>query len=239
MTAPDLWVATSKWERTYPGASAGLLALRNVTNPKSHPALDDARQRLESDLRARYAGMSRAEIRATGHFPANDTYYKRFGQNYHVLMQLDSIVNKGKAIPRRAALVEASFMAELDHGILTASHDLNLLSLPITLDVAGSNQDYVLYNGSTQICKPDDMLMQDGNGILTSIISGPAEYARITPDTNAVVYCVYAPAGISGADVRDHLETIERTVRLFAPNAESIGLLTITAPAAPAVSDAP
>src|SRR5215218_9192865 len=150
--------------------------MRGVTNPETHPALDGEREWLETDLRTRYAGMARAEIRATGHFPAYDAYYKRFGQNYHVLMQLDSIVNKGKSIPSRAALVEAGFMAELDHGLLTGAHDLDELSLPIMIDVAGTDLSYLRYNGELQICKPNDMLKRDQTGVLSSIISGPAHY---------------------------------------------------------------
>lgn len=229
MTTGDVLVSTPTWRETYPGAVVGVLAIRAVTNPESHPELDRVRERLEADLRTRYAGLSRAEIRATGHFPAYDAYYKRFGQNYHVLMQLDSIVNKGKSIPSRAVLVEAGFMAELDHGLLTGAHDLDDLTLPVLIDVAGTDLTYLRYNGEPQTCKPSDMLKRDQIGVLSSIISGPAQYARIKPETTAVLFNVYAPAGISESDVQDHLTSIERNVRLFSPNANTIGSVTISA----------
>src|SRR5262245_18294988 len=114
--------------------------MRGVANPESHPPLEPARERLVIELRSRHAGLGRADIRATGHFPANDAYYRRFGQTYHVLLQVDSVVNKGKPIPSRAALVEAAFMAELSTGILTASHDLAALTLPVTVDVATGDE---------------------------------------------------------------------------------------------------
>lgn len=231
MNAADLFVATPAWHAAYPGAVAGVLAMRNVTNPEGHPALDAAREHLETELRNQYAGMTRADIRATGHFPANDAFYKRFGQTYHVLMQVDSVVNKGKPIPSRAALVEAAFMAELSSGILTASHDLDALSLPVTVDVATGDETYVLYNGTEQPCKPGDMFMRDATGILTSIIVGPARHARITPDTTAALFCFYAPAGIGEVAARAHLATIEENVRLIAPDAETVGLVTIAASA--------
>ncbi len=228
MSGADLFVATPAWHAAYPGAVAGVLAMRGVRNPEGQPALDAARERLESELRTRYNGLTRAEIRATGHFPANDAYYKRFGQTYHVLMQVDSVVNKGKPIPRRAALVEAAFMAELTTGILTASHDLNALSLPVTVDVATGEERYLLYNGTEQPCKAGDMFMRDGTGILTSIIVGPAQHARITPETTAAIFCLYAPDGIGEEAARTHLALIESHVRLIAPDAETVGLVTIT-----------
>lgn len=229
MSESDLFRSTAAWHAAYPGAVAGALAMRGVANPASHPALDAARERLETELRSRYAGMTRAEMRTTGHFPANDAYYRRFGQTYHVLLQVDSVVNKGKPIPGRAALVEAAFMAELSTGILTASHDLAALSLPITVDVAAGDETYLLYNGTEQTCKPADMFMRDRTGILTSIIAGPAHYARLTPTTTAAVFCIYAPPGIGEDAARAHLSQIESNVRLFAPDAETVGLAIVTA----------
>src|SRR5262249_4449324 len=126
-------------------------------------------------------------------------------------------------------LVEAAFMAELGTGILTASHDLDALSLPVTVDVATGEERYALFNGTEQPCKPDDMFMRDQTGILTSIIAGPAQYARITPDTTAAPFCIYAPPGIGEAAARAHLSLIESNVRLIAPDAETVGLVTVTA----------
>jgi len=229
MTEQTNFVATSAWLASYPGAVAGVLLMQRVSNPDADPNLDHVREKLETAIRDRYTGMTRAEIRATGHFPAYDRYYKRFGQNYHVLMQLDSIVTKGKTIPRRAALVEAGFMAELESGLLTSGHDLNALHLPVTVDVAEGDVTYTLYSGSPQTCKPHDMLMRDQTGVISSIIAGPAQYARITPETTGVAYFVYAPPGIGFDVVRSHLTKIEATIRLFAPNAESRDLKIIQA----------
>jgi DNA/RNA-binding domain of Phe-tRNA-synthetase-like protein len=120
-------------------------------------------------------------------------------------------------------------MAELDHGLLTGAHDLDDLTLPVIIDAAEPDLTYIRYNGESQTCKPNDMLKRDQIGVLSSIISGPAQYARITPNTTAVLFNVYAPAGISESDVRNHLTRIEENVRLFAPVAETIGLVTITA----------
>ncbi len=229
MSDQELFTATPAWHAAYPGAVAGVLAMRGVANPEAQPALDAARERLETELRERYAGLTRAEIRATGHFPANDAYYRRFGQTYHVLLQVDSIVNKGKPIPRRAALVEAAFMAELTTGILTASHDLGALTLPVTVDVATGEERYLLYNGTEQACKPGDMYMRDQSGILTSIIAGPAQHARIMPETTAALFCIYAPPGIGEEAVCSHLALIESHVRLLAPEAETLGTVALAA----------
>jgi DNA/RNA-binding domain of Phe-tRNA-synthetase-like protein len=221
-------LSTERWRAAYPGAGAGLLMMRNVTNPEAHPALDQRRAEIEAELHARYGSHSKAEIRASGNFPAYDAFYKTFGQTYHVLMQVESVALKGKPIPRRAALVEAAFMPELRNGILTAAHDLDELDPPMTIDLTDPDETFELYNGKTQACKADDMTIRDRRGITSTIICGPAAYARVTPATTAALFYCYAPAGIPDDAVRAHLVEIEHNVRLFAPDAETIALETVT-----------
>src|SRR5215208_5297622 len=88
------------WREAHPGASVGLIAMRGVANPASNDYLSDLAAELEA-------------IRAIPPLPAYAAYYKRWGQRYHVAMQLEAVAQKGKALPRVAALVEAMFIAEL------------------------------------------------------------------------------------------------------------------------------
>jgi DNA/RNA-binding domain of Phe-tRNA-synthetase-like protein len=222
-------LSTERWKAAYPGACAGLLIMRQVANPPSHPALEERKTELEAELRARFGQLSKAEIRASGNFPANDAYYRRFGETYHVLMQVESIALKGKSIPRRAALVEAAFMAELRNGILTAAHDLDALDLPATIDITVLDETFDLYNGKTQICRADDMTIRDRRGVLSTIVNGPAAYARVLPETSAALFYCYAPAGIGESAVRDHLAEIEANVRLISPEAVTEALETALA----------
>jgi len=119
--------ATDRWKSAYPGASIGLLAMRGVTNPKQHPELDTKKNAVEAELRARFADHDREALKAIPTIRAYNDYAKRFGKTYHVQLQLESIVHKGKSIPRVAALVEAMFMAEPKSQLLTAGHDLGRL----------------------------------------------------------------------------------------------------------------
>jgi len=224
-----LLIATERWMEEHPGAIAGVLALRLDAPPRGTPELDRARAELEEELRQRYHGQTRAQIRSTGHLPAYDAYYRRFDQTYHVLMQIESVALKGKPIARRGPLVEAGFLAELATGILTASHDLAEVALPIVIDSATSDDRYTLYNGQEAATKPGDMLMRDQHGILTTIIQGPAARARVQPETSSVIYCIYAPPGIGPEAVTDHLSRIEHYVRMADPAATQLGMTVLEA----------
>ncbi|MCM8749798.1 hypothetical protein NET02_11620 [Thermomicrobiaceae bacterium CFH 74404] len=216
---PALFELGNRWRETYPGASAGILVLRGVRNPSGEPSLEESKRGLEIELRARYAGFSRADLRALPVIRAYEAYYRRFGDTYHVLLQLESVVLKGKPLPHATTLVEAMFMAELSDLLLTAGHDLSTLALPVRIEIAEGHERYTLLNGREQTLKAGDMHMADGLGVISSVLYGPDVRTRITPETRDVLYAVYAPPGIEPEAVAVHLDRIEAYVRLAAPDA--------------------
>ena len=226
--ASEIFLTTDAWRSAFPGAHAGVLAMSGVRNPERSTALEDLKVKLEMDLRQRFEGMSRTALRAHPILAAYERYYRRFDKTYHVQLQLESIVLKGKAIPSSAALVESMFMAEVNSLLLTAGHDLDVVQLPLTLDVARGTEMYTLLRGSPQMPKAGDMMISDGEGIISSIVYGPDQRTQIRPQTTRSVFTVYAPDGIEPDAVEAHLNEIRRHVQLIAPEA-SIELLKVYA----------
>ena len=215
---------TDIWRTTYPGASVGILAMRDVVNPKHHPALDARKTEVENGLRARFAGQDRAALKALPTIQAYDAYYKQFKKTYHVLLQLESVAFKGKPIPSVVTLVEAMFAAELKNLLLTAGHDLEAVQMPVRIDVAAGGESFVRLNGEEQVLKPGDMYIGDAEGVMSSVIYGPDRRTQITPHTRQALFTVYAPAGIEPEAVRQHLADVEANVMLFAPDAKTMTL---------------
>jgi DNA/RNA-binding domain of Phe-tRNA-synthetase-like protein len=208
------------WKETYPGASIGILTMRDVHNPVQHPALAERKAELERDIRAGYAGYDRAKLKALPVLQAYTDYYKRFRKTYHVQLQLESVAFKGKPIPSVAALVEAMFMAELRDLLLTSGHDLEAVQPPISIDVADGSERFVRMDGQEQQTKPDDMIISDSVAILSSVIYGPDRRTQIGPETRQVLFTTYAPPGIEPETVRQHLQHIRDYVLLVAPEAQ-------------------
>ena len=217
------------WREAHPGASVGLIAMRGVTHPASNDSLNDLAAALESDVRSRLGSADRETIRAIPPLPAYAAYYKRWGQRYHVAMQLESVAQKGKAVPRVAALVEAMFIAELRNLLLTAGHDLDALELPVRLAI-GTGEPFIAPNGQEASVKPGDMFIADAQGrVLSAIITGPSDVSRIGPKTTAALFYAYAPPGVDPALVDAHIDEIERNVKLIAPEAEVVAREIVTA----------
>ena len=215
-----MFIVSEAWKRAYPGAAVGVLVVRNVLNPQRHASLDKRKEELEDRLRSRFSTYDRAALKALPTIQAYNAYYKHYKKTYHVQLQLESVVFKGKPIPRVAALVEVMFVAELKNLLLTAGHDLDAVQMPVKLDVAEGSERYIRLNGQEQELKPGDMMIADAQGVISCVLYGPDRRTRITPETRQALFTIYAPPGIGEQAVHDHLQDIQANVLLVAPQAD-------------------
>lgn len=211
---------TSAWKSAFRDAHVGILAMRNAANPAHHPELEQRKADLEEQLRSQFAGQDRAAIASHPILKIYGDYYRQFKKTYHVQLQLESIVLKGKAIPTVASLVECMFMAEVKNMLLTAGHDLDTLQLPLTLDVSRGNETYIVMRGDEQTLKAGDMFIRDQAGIISDIIYGPDQRTQITVSTQNVLFKVYAPAGVNEQVILQHLQDMRDYALIVAPEAQ-------------------
>jgi DNA/RNA-binding domain of Phe-tRNA-synthetase-like protein len=210
---------SDSWKTSYAGATAGALVMGGVSNPMHHAGLDQRIATWEAELRTRFGGSDRTELRAHPILQAYAAYYRRFRKTYHVALQLESVLFKANAIPRSPALVAAMVAAELKNGLLTAGHHLTAVETPVTLNVAAGGERYLRLNGREEALKAGDMIMTDRQGVISSVLHGPDQRTRITPETRQVFFAVYAPPGIGELPVRHHLEDLRDIILLITPDA--------------------
>lgn len=206
---------TESFHQKSPGASVGVMVVEHAANPKDAPELDRVKAEIESNLRRKHT--EKEALRNLPVLQAYKAYYKQFKKSYHVLFQLESVIFNDRSIPNATALVKAMFMAELDNMLLTAGHDLEEIKMPATIGLAHGDETYTLMNGNPQTTKMNDMCMVDQEGIISSVIYGPDQRTRISPNTSKAMFVVYAPAGIKQNQVKDHLGDIQRYINLFSP----------------------
>lgn len=220
--------STPDWHTVHPGATIGLLELSGVDNSRPSPALDAEKRAVEARLRGRFSGSARADLLSLPTMAAYQRYYKRFEKTYHVLLQLESIVLKGKNLPDVSPLVDSNFTAEVETLILTAGHDVAKLVPPIVMDISRPGDVMVRMNGAPKEIDPGDMVMRDATGVVCSILYGQDNVSPITPSTTHALYVAYAPAGVSPEEVEGHLRKVEENVRRFCPEAkvEQLSLVT-------------
>lgn len=213
-------MVTDGWKAIHQGAVMGLMAMEGLMNPRLCPDLESAKKDLLSELRQRLDGKK--DIRAWPVIEAYTTYYKRFKKTYHLRLQLESVIVKGKPLPRVAALVEAVFMAELKNGLLTAIHDLDRTTGPISILSSQGGEVYRGLTGKEVVLKPGDMYSADAEGPICSVIYGPDRRTAVGDQTVRALFVVYGVPGIKAGQVEDHLKNMENNARLVSPEAELV-----------------
>jgi DNA/RNA-binding domain of Phe-tRNA-synthetase-like protein len=211
--------ATNEWRSAHPGAVIGLLELSGVENSRPSARLDKRKRETEARLRERYQGFTRQDFLSLPVMAAYERYYKRFDKTYHVQLQVESIVLKGKNLPNVSPLVDANFIAEVETLVLTAGHDVAKLNGPILIDVSREGDQITQMNGAAKAIRPGDMIMKDADGISCSILYGQDNRSPISPETTGVLYVAYAPAGVPSESVDEQLRRIDENIRLFSPAA--------------------
>jgi DNA/RNA-binding domain of Phe-tRNA-synthetase-like protein len=211
--------ATHEWHATHTGAIIGLLELSGVEKTPSSSQIDQRKRETETRLRERYKGFTRQDFLSLPVMSAYARYYRRFNKTYHVQLQVESIVLKGKDLPTVIPLVDSNFMAEVETFVLTAGHDVGKLLGPILIDVSREREHITQMNGTYKAIREGDMIMRDANGICCSVIYGQDNCSPISPETSCVLYVAYAPTGIPSETVDTQLKKIEDNIRLFCPNA--------------------
>lgn len=213
-------IATESWRNTWPTATFGVLEISGVENTNRSGELEQHKRSVEARLRQRYQGFTRQQFLTLPVMAAYERYYKRFDKTYHVLLQLESIILKGKNLPAVSPLVDVNFSSEVETLILTAGHDADRLSGEILLDVAGPGDQIIRMNGAPKLIDTGDMLMRDALGVCCTLIYGQDNRSAISPDTSHVLYVSYAPAGVPAELVQNHLIRIVEIIGLFSPTAQ-------------------
>jgi DNA/RNA-binding domain of Phe-tRNA-synthetase-like protein len=210
---------TDEWRGAHPESLVGLLELSGIENRHASSKLDERKRQTETALGERYLGFARQDFLALPVMSAYEQYYKRFNKTYHVQLQLESIVLKGKRLPNVSPLVDANFVAEVETLVLTAGHDASKLVGPVCMDASREGDQIVQMSGAFKTIRAGDMIMRDANGVCCSVLYGQDNRSPISPQTSHVLYVAYAPKGVPAQSVEDQLRKIEENTRLFSPKA--------------------
>ena len=186
----------------YPGAHFGSLTTNNLQNMKKNSDLETTKRSLEQKIRETYPD------------PANDPtisdynlYYAKWSKIYPIAFQIKSI-KTGRNFPNVSTYVDAMFLSELENRILTSGHDRDAIQGTLTYDLAEDGEEYVKLNGKKQTLVKNDVVLRDNEGILGSILFGPAARTSITNETANPLYFAWCPIGINMENIQHHLGTI-------------------------------
>lgn len=147
-------------------------------------------------------------------------YYKQFKKTYPVLLQMESVLLKGRDIMSSSLAVEIMFLAEVKHGLLVAGHNLNKLSSDsYTVRLAQGGEELTNVSGQKRILKADDIFLENGGKILSSILEGQDYDTRLTDESQDALYCVYGVGGVTNEQMTAFFQTLTLYIKTAFPQA--------------------
>jgi DNA/RNA-binding domain of Phe-tRNA-synthetase-like protein len=75
-------------------------------------------------------------------------------------------------------------------------------------DVSKGGEEYIKLNGEKQVLKENDIILRDDEGVLASVLYGPARRTSISPSTRNALYFAWCPYSVSEDAISSHLNDI-------------------------------
>jgi DNA/RNA-binding domain of Phe-tRNA-synthetase-like protein len=192
----------------YPTATFGSITINKQQNMKKHPDIEQTKRLLEKKIRETYPAPKEDPI-----VQSYSGYFDKWGKTYPIEFQINSI-KKGRTFPQVSTHVDCMFMAELENRILTSGHDKDAIQGRLVYDLADEGEEYVKINGKKQVLHKNDIILKDDDGVLASVLFGPAARTSINMETVAPLYFAWCPVGIDQETVDGHLSTITKFLKI-------------------------
>ena len=203
----------------FPNLKVGLLLISNIKNTYSNDRMAHAKDALIENLKQQYGSLSRKELNATKVLQGYYLYYKSFTKTYHVLLQLESVLFKGKDVPLVSPIVQSMFMAELKNHFLTSVHDYSKIVGDLYLGCTNGNELFTMFNGEQKQLKEHDLYIRDSKDLISNVLNGMDERTKVMADTRTALYTVYVPFMVEDEEVMRHLNDMVACLKL---NDESV-----------------
>ncbi|MHA2173861.1 MAG: phenylalanine--tRNA ligase beta subunit-related protein [Candidatus Hodarchaeales archaeon] len=193
---------TVSLKEKYPDSRFGNLILRDVQNIKNNDLLEDKKQSLEREIREKYVEVDKDNM-----IRYYNSYFKLWRKTYPIEYQINTVKNGGN-FPQVSVLVDCMFIAELKSRILTSGHDLDEINGDLIFDISQGGEQYLKLNGRKQVLKKNDIILKDNEGILASILYGPARRTSISLKTKNSLFFAWCPYKMDEGIIKSHLNEI-------------------------------
>jgi DNA/RNA-binding domain of Phe-tRNA-synthetase-like protein len=111
--------------------------------------------------------------------------------------------------------IDTHIIAEMCDGVLMAIQDLDRFQSEWKLDLAHEEETFQGVSGKIILCKQDEIVLRDGEGIVCSLFQGPDFKTRVEPTTKNIVVYVFTAPGIQEEQVANGLRLALESLEKF------------------------
>ena len=117
--------------------------------------------------------------------------------------------------------IDTHIMAEMGHGILMAIQDLDRFKGGWRLDLSGEGETYQAVSGKVNLCKLEEIVLRDEEGIVCSLFQGPDFRTKVDPSSRNIVIYVFTAPGVQEEFVSKGLELALEILEKFGGGKDS------------------
>jgi len=117
--------------------------------------------------------------------------------------------------------IDTHIMAEMGHGILMAIQDLDRFKGGWRLDLSGEGETYQAVSGKVNLCKLEEIVLRDEEGIVCSLFQGPDFRTKVDPSSRNIVVYVFTAPGVKEEFVSKGLELALEILEKFGGGKDS------------------
>ena len=200
----------------------GLLSVKNFNPIADQSKFDTMVDQTIMKINQEYGALSRKQLKKKAPIDTYAEYYKRYGNSYPVLGQLESFLKGDKQLETDIILLKVLLLTELESMLLMACHDMNAIKMPLTLErgLPDKEVQYVGISKREQKISAQDFYISDDEAIISSILKGPDYRTRVTANTKDALFMIYGPYEISPLEVhiRQALDKLEKLLKACSPD---------------------
>jgi hypothetical protein len=190
---------TDRYRQKFPDLAFGIGTIRDcVYFEKSEPFKLYKREVLRKMKRR--ASLAQIEERVNLY----DRFFKEWEYPCPLPSHLKGTVERG--FPIVNLYIDTHIMAEMDHGILMAIQDLDRFEGEWKLHLALEGETFEGVSGRMILCKEDEIVLRDENGIVCSLFQGPDFKTRIDSSSKNIVVYVFTAPGIVEENVSNGIQ---------------------------------
>ncbi len=201
----------------YPGLSARLITLKNVTVERSKPELEDFKKEVYQKIRSRW---SLEELRNHDLFKKYRTFFWSLGIDPTKIRPASEAlirrILRGREIPKINVLVDTYNLASIVSGIPLAAFDNTKLQGELLMRKAEPNKAFLGIGMEKPVTlKGNEIIIQDQENIIAIYPYRDADHSKITPSTEEVLLMTCGAPGITQQELKEAESTAVEYITRF------------------------
>ena len=148
-------------------------------------------------------------------------YFRKFGQTYPVMKQLESFLLKGRPFPEEQYVNSVAFLTELRTHALIGTHDADRVEGDIVFYSESEKRYFPGMGKSEAHSYPGDITGRDDKDIIISMITGADARTCLRDDSTHAIYLVFGHPEMSDECIEEIAGEIKEAALALAPDAET------------------